>query len=764
MVFIQKVLCHTTARLKTPKTTARTAFSCRLRILPVTALHLLLLSAAAPALGQRLPPPVGFPLQGTVTEQTTGTQQQTAAALRQPGLSYGDPQCAAFSPLVYNLAPFVVDSTQFRASFTKVLEANQRQTPEGVTVISGDAYLPDLIIRLRRLPLSTSYQQDLPLASQVWGIVYGSISQSEMSVELAKTYQAVYDVIVSEESRSSVIRPLLFRLYDQAMRDPRFRAALQNAVSIDIPVPANSRSLLALANHPLSIDAIPARGIVATVLAHELGAGRKPSLSTPGQVLLNQNRIFQELRYIGYSCPLARLRTLLVPHALVRAEDLRAEFDVNRVRYNGGGSTTEVPYPANVSFNPSMTFPSPNPLDPKRIIDLNRVYRGQYQATDFAYGKFDKVSLSLLDPRWAPGALTLMSTFRDRKFTIDYSPRTASFLGISDLPAMVRSRLSQYGVPSSNLTFVAQDYDPSDLGFIYPWTRDGFLPALDASGRLHKLAQTPEPTPGLTQVNFNTVGGAHYPIGRYIFLNKQDVWSRNLGDETPETVKAYKEMYLRALGREPVLLDFGQAHEGASGHVDVYMVFLPQPNGKPAIGVADVNLGRQILATQNKDRAMTNTFLMQQRSLRFPVNERPQILPLEPAALGLPQFSSLGSFEIARAKLDTDPTLETSALNPSTLDLNAQWLRQAGFEVFRFPYLPGYSHANGIPEVTANGAVFTAPSAPPFDASFAALVGRYGYSLRLIPRNRNTSDGAGYHCLTNEARFSELGSGATSSK
>jgi hypothetical protein len=121
----------------------------------------------------------------------------------------------------------------------------------------------------------------------------------------------------------------------------------------------------------------------------------------------------------------------------------------------------------------------------------------------------------------------------------------------------------------------------------------------------------------------------------------------------------------------------------------------------------------------------------------------------------MPRFVGLGSFEGYRGSFDISVPFSTSGdgLDADTLDANAEWLRQQGFEVFRFPYLQGYSQANGIPELSAAGATFTTTSVPVFNDALAGAIGRYGYSLKLMPNNDSISDGAGYHCLTNEARF-----------
>jgi hypothetical protein len=263
------------------------------------------------------------------------------------------------------------------------------------------------------------------------------------------------------------------------------------------------------------------------------------------------------------------------------------------------------------------------------------------------------------------------------------------------------------------------------------------------------------PVSGFERINLSTEGGAHYPIGQYIFLNKQHVWGKELSDATPEAISAYKERYRTSFGREPILLDFGSPQEGASGHVDLYLIFLPQASGKPAIGVADLRLGQRLLSTQDKNVVVARDFLDRQRNLRLPLQEKPALQSLEPASLGMPEFTGLGSFEGYRGSFDISVPFSTSGdgLDADTLDANAEWLRQQGFEVFRFPYLPGYSQANGIPELSAGGATFTTVSAPAFNEALAEAIGRYGYSLKLMPNNNSISDGAGYHCLTNEARF-----------
>jgi hypothetical protein len=675
------------------------------------------------------------------------------------------------------LAPVIRDTPQFRASLQKAREIIQVYTDEGVPAFSDDGlpvtysniYLPDMIARLRRSSVAASGFKESGVASALLSTIYSSISDDEMSNDLSEAFKKLQEMAYSADTPWQPLRLQMIKVYDLANLDKRFVASLQTMGVLNTALPTDMKALFELANHPDDPRAIPARGLIGQALFEESKLiGSKPSLTPAGRIALNSNRIFQELRYLGYSCAEARGLVSKVRGDILRSENLTSDFRVRHVRYSGGGFRgdpnvnlgvyTEFPYPRGLSFNHKTYYPASKPLDPSKVPDLTRQYRGQYRVTDFAIGAFDNVEMNLEDPRVASAALNLIRSFPTRSFTFTYSPVVAKAFGIVDFPRYMRSIMTASNVPHTRVAFRATKRGVEILDAFAPWVRDGWLSALNSQGGRVKLqkAQFGEPVNGAEGINLSTEGGAHYPIGQYIFLNKQRIWGSELYDATPEAVSAYKERYRTSFGREPILLDFGSPQEGASDHVDLYLIFLPQASGKPAIGVADLRLGRRLLSTQDKNVVVARDFLDRQRSLRLPLQEKPVLQSFEPASLGIPEFTRLGSFESYRGQLDISDSLRAvslGGLDADTLDANAEWLRQQGFEVFRFPYLPGYSQANGIPELSAVSATFTTVAAPAFNEALAEAIGRYGYSLKLMPNNDSISDGAGYHCLTNEARF-----------
>jgi hypothetical protein len=186
------------------------------------------------------------------------------------------------------------------------------------------------------------------------------------------------------------------------------------------------------------------------------------------------------------------------------------------------------------------------------------------------------------------------------------------------------------------------------------------------------------------------------------------------------------------------------------------MIFLPQKNGQVAIGLPDLDQGRALYAGLDDKGirdALRDQFLTAQFALRVAQDERASVDAFDPNASGLPKFLSLslGSFHRAYGRMTFAQLSEPN----DRYDMEADWLKSQGFEVFRYPGIVGALPANGFVEVTKDKATFTTTSFgyPLMESELAKRLGQFGYSLFLIPQVTGVSQGAGLHCLTNENRL-----------
>jgi len=470
----------------------------------------------------------------------------------------------------------------------------------------------------------------------------------------------------------------------------------------------------------------------------------------------------QDLLFLGHSCRGARAIAGSIPLRIMRQSVLPAAYGLDGVTYSANSQTGgrpysyKVRYPYGFKFTPKLAYIASRSDKTPTESDLQRRYAGEYEVSDFAYGAFNNVTMHLRGFYVLSAAMNLIRQYPSANFIFKYNPNFFSARGISDLPGYFSEQLTIKGLSADKLSFVVdQDLLAGPEGGGYSWTRDMWLNARERETmRSVKLSNNVlNGTDETTKVPVSLEGGAIFPIGGYFFVNKS-VWNQYT-DDPADTVDARYDYYGKLSGRRPIFLGQGlENFEPANGHVDVYMIFLPQKNGQVAIGLPDLDQGRALYAGLDDKGirdALRDQFLTAQFALRVAQDERASVDAFDPNASGLPKFLSLGSFHRAYGRMTFAQLSEPN----DPYDMEADWLKSQGFEVFRYPGIPGALPANGFVEVTKDKATFTTTSFgyPLMESELAKRLGQFGYSLFLIPQVTGVSQGAGLHCLTNENRL-----------
>lgn len=652
--------------------------------------------------------------------------------------------CSTYSPAVFNMAPYIIDDVAF---------TNALKVVRGTKV---PLHVPRLMRKMRNHGERVYFFRTHELrdvASGILSAIYLGIRPEAQTERLNRYVNRVGTLATGTSTRRRQLFRETLNLYKVAATHPGFSSYLERAVSVDgARLPSGSRDLLSLARNERSPDSVAAQGRLLQALEYQTKGSATVSLSKQGLALLHRNRVYQDMLYLGYSCEKARQLASNVPQNLLSAGVLRAESLGNAIHYFTDDGEYTIPFPEGITDDFVTTYSAKNPLNPATVPDLTRVYQGEYRSADFAIGRFDFVSLEVSDPITWASSLNLIRAFPGRHFQLYYSPSTLSRFGISNMPEYVRQALKRNGLDDTNITFEARDPEKS----VQVWLRDVWLIARNVASdvvvRLRDSRNDLHREQEFAPIDISTEGGAHFPVGRYHFLNPH-IWRTDLPVPRDELVTQYKARYQALFGREPVLLNYGTDNQSANEHVDLYLIFLPQADGKPAVGVADPSLGGRLLEGAPLSQTLRGNFLMQLHNQRLPLADRLTVSSFEPARSGMPAFVNLWSHRYSSSHFLEWATIDS--WGQERLDAEALWLQEQGFTVFRFPIATGMNPANGIVELSDEGARFTTVSwgSKTFDEQFAGILGRYGYSVRFMPGNSGIFDGAGYHCLTNESRL-----------
>lgn len=655
--------------------------------------------------------------------------------------------CSIHDPVSYNLSADI----KITESFNRLFLERQAQANENGGRTYTPVSLPLFISRLRYLR-----SQLYPIRDVATDFL--STIERENSSSAGPVVQ-LREILEATSATESQIRTTLFRAFTFALNTDKLSFYLNEAVFRELEYPKSIHELITLAAKP-GPDAILYQGLINSILASEVENGVTASLSLRGFEKLNRQRVLQDLLFLGDSCWRARAIAADIPATIMRQAVLPAAYGLDGVTYSvnsqPGGRSYKVRYPGGFKFIPKLAYTDSRPGKTPTTSDLQTRYAGEYEVSDFAYGSFNNVTMHLRGFYVLSAAMNLIRQYPAANFVFKYNQNFFSSRGISDLPGYFTAQLSTNGLPTDKLTFVVdQSLMDSGEGLGYSWTRDMWLNATSSETMLSvKLSNTVlNGTDEITKVPVAMEGGAIFPIGGYFFVNKQ-IWNQ-YSDDPADTVEARADHYWRLTGRRPIFLGQGlENFEPVRGHVDTYMIFLPQRDGRVVIGLPDFDWGSALyggLDEKSIRNALRDRFLTRQFALRVAQDQRASINTTDPSSSGLPKFLSQQSFYRAYGGMKFAQFSETNDL----YDMEAAWLKSQGFEVFRYPGISGALPANGFVEVTKDKATFTTSSFgyPLMESELAKRLGEFGYSLFLIPAVDGVSEGAGLHCLTNENRL-----------
>lgn len=661
--------------------------------------------------------------------------------------------CNVYSDDVYNMAAFIKPSQNLINEFSKLVSSGDGDGRVYVT-----ANIPLVLEAARGLSGQDPYFSDSDLASAVMGGVLGNITYPEMSKRLRDQLDLVARLTQSESVDPIKLRAETIRLFDLARSYPVFVDGMEISGFFLIKTPLDFEQALSLARARSGPGSVLAAGLLLMALEQQGLIGQKPSINELGWSALHRNRIFQDLLFIGYPCSEARTAVSRVDERLLMKDSITATVTERSIRYRAEGGEFEFPFYNGFVNRSRLDFPVLRRGFADMVVRGNPQPRGEVQVGDFAVGAMNRITMDVIDPAGSTAAINLITRLKDRQFTLTFNSQVASRLGVPDLVEQIRRTLKSSGVDLARIEFKELALSDSEVldykrTFGYPWTRDLWLSALKRDGTRVKLQHISRVTPPFTPTLLSSEGGAQFPLGRFIFLTQralnQGGFSSFEDPWNPAKLPALTDAYLKEFGRIPIVVD---TPTKTFAHVDVYSMFLPQPNGRPVIGVADLRYGQSIVYSIDTKSLLRDEFLSRSYANPTDSERAATISSINPAGSGTPWYHYNTSFASVRNRLSARVPA-ADVFDADNLDYLALQLRRQGFTVFRFPYFPGLSMANGLTEVSAeSGANFYAPDSPPFNRIMASLVNSYGYSLRLLPRGFGISDGAGYHCRTNEDR------------
>jgi len=663
--------------------------------------------------------------------------------------------CNVYSDEVYNMANFIQPNQSLIDVYSKLFS-----NVEGGGIVYANANAPLVLEAVRGLPGEDPYFSDNDLASAVMGGILNNLTPPEMSKRLRDQLNVVAGLNQPEIVNTIKLRAETIKLYDIARSYQVFIDAMEISGGFVIKTPLDFEQALKLARARSGPGSVLAAGLLLMALEEQGLIGQKASINEVGWSVLHRNRIFQDLLFLGYPCLEARTAASRVDGRLLLKDSIAMSVTDRSVRYRSEGREVVFPFYNGFVNRSRLDYPVSWRGFADRVVRANPQPRGEYQVTDYAVGAMNRITMDVIDPTSITPAMNLIRRLKDRQFTLNFDSNVASRLGVPDIVEQIKRTLRSSGVDLARIEFKEMELSESDVlyykrTFGYPWTRDSWLSALNRNGTRIKLKNSRwgTPTTPLISTALNTVGGAHFPLGKFIFLTQQALENSGFSSfEDPWSsakLPALTDAYSKEFGRTPVVVD---TPNKTLIHVDVYSMFLPQPNGRPVIGVADLRFGQSIIYSLDKKSLLRDEFLSRSYSNPTDSERMASISSYNPAASGMPWYHRGTSFADRRNGFSSR-VLPVDVLEADTLDSSALQLRLQGFTVFRFPYYPRMSMANGLTEVSAEtGANFYAPDSPPFNNIMASLVNSFGYSLRLLPRGDGVTDGAGYHCRTNEDR------------
>ncbi len=661
--------------------------------------------------------------------------------------------CNVYSDAVYTLADFIEPNPKLIDEFSKLVS---NVDDDGRVFVNAN--VPLIVEAVRGFSGQDPHFSDTDLASAVMGGILGSLTYPEMSKRLKDQLDAVARLIQSEGADPIKLRGETIKLFDMARAYPVFLDAMEISGVFLIRSPLDFEQTLALARARRGPGSVLAAALLLMALEQQSLLGQNLSINESGWSVLHRNRIFQDLLFLGYPCLEARAVASRVDGRLLIKDTINASVTERSIRYRAEGSEVEFPFYNGFVNRSRLDYPVVRRGFAEMVVRGNPQPRGEFRVTDYAVGTMNRITMDVTDPSGSTAAMNLITRLKDRHFTLMVDSKLAIRLGVPDLVEQMKRTLKSSGVDLARIEFKEMGAPESEVleykrTFGYPWTRDSWLSALNRDGSRVQLKNFKLATPQFVPTTLSSEGGALFPLGRFIFLAQRAVEQSGFSSLEdpwdPAKLPALTGAYLKEFGRIPVVVD---TPAKTIGHLDVYSMFLPQPNGRPVIGVADLRFGQAIVYSLNTRNLLRDEFLSRAYSNPTDSERSATISSFNPSGSGLPWYQSTFSFASERHRLTTRiPSAD--AFDADTLDSVALQLRRQGFIVFRFPYYPGLSMANGLTEVSAEaGANFYAPDSPPFNRIMAALVNSYGYSLRLLPRGFGVSDGAGYHCRTNEDR------------
>jgi hypothetical protein len=558
------------------------------------------------------------------------------------------------------------------------------------------------------------------------------------------------------KAKDSEIKKAIYSVLSAVTANEQLRNRLNLSVihRITLPLPANLSRLIALSKKS-NPDAVIYQGVIHTLLASLSRDGKILALNSAGFKKINLNRIKQEMRFLGYSCDQANIIANQIPNQILSGKAIYTTFNKDSVTYSIPGLIHYVKYPSGYLFNKKLAYDAVPLSTLPSSENLSEEYFGLYKISDFAYGLFNNITIQLPNFSKSSAALNLIRNYPDRNFEFHYNPAYFAKHGIYNFESYFFNQLVTYGLKSVNIKFkIDTNIKSEQEEFNSTWSRDQWANVIDVETKqmtrasYNKLSNTETSVP----VNF-TEGGAVYPIGKYIFMSKT-TWANNYSNPD-ETSQDRYELVKEYTGRIPIFVGEGlDNYEPASGHIDTYLIFLPQKNNTVAIGVPDYILGKELISSFSQEdlkRLLRERFLTLQQVIAVERDLRPTIGSNDYNSTGLPAYLISQSYDTSILEFSSDRRDSDSP----EYDQIANWFKAKGFEVFRYPAIPGFTQANGFVEVTNQKASFTATSFGliPFDAALADIIKDFGFSLNLIPATSEISEGAGMHCITNENRL-----------
>lgn len=579
------------------------------------------------------------------------------------------------------------------------------------------------------------------------------------------TYKAAH----TDEKKLKILEEVLPFLKSQS--DEGLKSFFDRPAKFRISVPLSLKEFHSLATTESEIAPFYKQAFN-ELLNHHVRAGKLLPISAETQKELNQWRIHQTIATVSHSSPIEIERiSQRIPSEIFASPRLE-------IRLNLSGQlclttplqkfSVQLPNAADKLIPQNI----PHPVSKDSVVDANKNFKGLDQCTDWVFGKVDTAELLCKNAQVTSAHLNIMVALPHTTFELHYNPKYwESRFGIKDFPKYMQSEADRLGI-KVKLTFKVQDFGINDEYEGMVWSRDYKLaaPTNRTQKWTKKESDEVQTYPGGIKLPIN--GGGMYPVGRYLFLSNsffQD--SAANGPLSAKDRSTVIQKFERTLGRKVIPLGNGTIEDAppynGSQHIDLYMMFLPQPGkeGNLTIALPDLKAASDLI----KNARITPEEL--QKGVR-----KESLLGLRLSVLNAPQSDGYspwdqGTSEVAvdKSKISIKESTGPAEARPDQkyYDRLAKQLEKQGFNVIRLPmlaqgldvgdgkvWMQTANQFNGFVEVKDKPSSVTIPSygVKVIDEAIVKKLNQLGYSVTFIHGVQEFSATSGPHCLTNDRR------------